>query len=78
MPTPVDTLVCDTARIAVWQHDAAFDYNRELIEPQQTIWEWLYHAIIGFLSEAFQDAMQYELSWIVFALVAVVVPQFPS
>jgi hypothetical protein len=72
MTLPVDTLVCDTARIAAWQQDAAFDYNRELIEPQQTIWEWLFQVIMGFLSEAFHDAMQYELSWIVFAIIAVV------
>ena len=72
MTLPVDTLVCDTARIAAWQQDVAFDYNRELIEPQQTIWEWLFQVIMGFLSEAFHDAMQYELSWIVFAIIAVV------
>ena len=71
MPIPVDTLVCDTARIAAWQQDTAYDYNRELIEPQQSILEWLFNIIMNFLSEAVQDAMRFELSWIVLAILAV-------
>lgn len=39
--SPTDTLVCDTAQIALWQSDAAYDYNRELITPQINIFEWL-------------------------------------
>ena len=50
MSLPVDTLVCDTARIAAWQQDSAFDYNRELIEPEQSILQWLFEVIIGFLT----------------------------
>ncbi|MCR5241292.1 MAG: DUF4129 domain-containing protein [Prevotella sp.] len=72
MNYPVDTLVCDTARIAAWQQDAAFDYNRELIEPQQSIWQWLYEVVIGFLGKLIQDAMQMELSWMLMALATVV------
>ena len=72
MNYPVDTLVCDTARIAAWQQDPAFDYNRELIEPQQSIWQWLYEVVIGFLGKLIQDAMQMELSWMLMALATVV------
>lgn len=71
MPIPIDTLVCDTASIVAWQQDPAFDYNRELIEPQQTILEWLFNVIMGFLAEAIQDAMRYELSWIFLAIFSV-------
>ena len=28
--SPADTLVCDTAQIALWQSDPAYNYNREL------------------------------------------------
>ena len=38
--SPSDTLVCDTAQVAVWQSDAAYDYNRELIAPEINIFEW--------------------------------------
>lgn len=72
MSLPVDTLICDTARIAVWQQDPAFDYNRELIEPQQSIWQWLYEVIIGFLGEMIQGVMQYEASWMLMALATLV------
>ena len=34
--SPADTLVCDTAQIALWQSDPAYNYNRELILPNLT------------------------------------------
>ena len=33
LTSPADTLVCDTAQIALWQSDPAYNYNRELITP---------------------------------------------
>lgn len=39
--TPADTLVCDTAQIAAWQRDEAYNYGRELLAPQDTLMEWL-------------------------------------
>ena len=51
MKVPVDTLVCDTARITAWQQDTAYDYNREPIEPQESILEWLFSVLMGFLRE---------------------------
>ena len=38
--SPADTLVCDTAQVAIWQSDAAYDYNRELIAPEINLFEW--------------------------------------
>ena len=37
---PADTLVCDTAQVAVWQSDPAFAYSRELIAPEINVLEW--------------------------------------
>ena len=34
LTSPADTLVCDTAQIALWQSDPAYNYNRELITPE--------------------------------------------
>ena len=39
--SPTDTLVCDTTQLAVWQSDADYNYNRELIAPEVNIFEWL-------------------------------------
>lgn len=39
--SPADTLVCDTTQLAVWQSDADYNYNRELIAPEVNIFEWL-------------------------------------
>ena len=41
LTSPADTLVCDTAQIALWQSDPAYNYNRELITPEMNIFEWL-------------------------------------
>lgn len=39
--SPVDTLVCDSARIAVWQSNPDYDYNRELMVPDESLFEML-------------------------------------
>ena len=39
--SPADTFVCDTTQLAVWQSDADYNYNRELIAPEVNIFEWL-------------------------------------
>lgn len=41
MTLPADTLVCDTARLAVWQSDGAYNYNRELLTPEVDVWAWV-------------------------------------
>ena len=38
----VDTLACDSAQIAALQQNPAYDYNRELVAQQQTLWDWLW------------------------------------
>ena len=40
MPVP-DTLCCDTMQIHAWQGDAAYDYQRELMDWQPSLWKWL-------------------------------------
>ena len=35
--SPADTLVCDSAQLAAFRSDAAYDYNRELITPEINI-----------------------------------------
>lgn len=49
----VDTLACDSVQIAALQHNPAYDYNRELVAQQQTLWDWLR----GELLEWFNDLL---------------------
>ena len=48
--SPADTLVCDTTQLAVWQSDADYNYNRELIAPEVNIFEWLNRSAISKVS----------------------------
>ena len=41
LTSPADTLVCDTAQIALWQSEPAYNYNRELITPEMNVFEWI-------------------------------------
>ena len=52
--SPADTLVCDSAQLAAFRSDAAYDYNRELITPEINIFEWIraYHDLPGHSSFA--------------------------
>ena len=36
-----DTLVCDTLQIHALQQNPAYNYNRELMARQETLWDWL-------------------------------------
>lgn len=52
MSTP-DTLCCDTAQIHAWQSDAAFDYQREFVNSQPNLWQWILMQVRDFLSSLF-------------------------
>lgn len=41
MTAPVDTLVYDTATVAIWQSSSEYDYNRELQTPEVDLIGWL-------------------------------------
>lgn len=46
----VDTLACDSAQIAALQQNPAYDYNRELVAQQQTLWDWLWQQVVDWLN----------------------------
>lgn len=41
MTAPADTLVYDTATVAIWQSGSEYDYNRELQTPEVDLIGWL-------------------------------------
>jgi hypothetical protein len=49
----VDTLCCDTAQIHAWQSDAAYDYQRELVNWHPSLWDWVIMYLNGLLSSIF-------------------------
>lgn len=51
--SPADTLVCDTTQVALWQADAAYDYNRELMAPEINIIEWISRLVGEILQKIF-------------------------
>ena len=56
--SPADTLVCDSAQLAAFRSDAAYDYNRELITPEINIFEWIrgqFGELLGGVFRAYHD-----------------------
>ncbi|MDL2247977.1 DUF4129 domain-containing protein, partial [Bacteroides sp. OttesenSCG-928-J23] len=41
MTLPNDTLVCDSARLASWQNNPLYDYNKELVAPDINLMEYI-------------------------------------
>lgn len=60
--SPADTLVCDTARVAAWQSDSAYAYNRELIAPDVNLLEWLSRWFGEVLQKLFGNSLVSEYS----------------
>ena len=45
MLAPTDTLTVDTSMIASWRSDTAYDYNRELMQSDFNLMDWLLEQI---------------------------------
>lgn len=48
-----DTLICDTGRIAMWQSNPDFDYNRDLVRPEVDLIQWISSWFGDWLSRIF-------------------------
>ena len=70
---PADTLVCDTAQIAVWQSESAYDYNRELITPDINIIEWINRQFAELLRKIFGSRFSEEYSELILICIAIVI-----
>lgn len=69
---PNDTLVCDTAKIALWQSDPAYDYNRELITPELNLFEWLSRQFGELLRKIFGSRFAEEYSTLILVCIAII------
>lgn len=70
---PVDTLVCDTAQVVVWQSDPVFAYSRELIAPEINVLEWLSGWFGRMLDKIFGNTFVEEYSDVVLICVAALI-----
>lgn len=48
-----DTLSCDTDRLAHWQNNPSYDYNRELQTPELDLYGWLNMQLMKLLEKIF-------------------------
>ena len=65
MTLQADTLVCDTARVAFWQSNPDYDYNRELMTPEIDIYGWLSMQLSKLLRAIFGSRFAEEYSGII-------------
>lgn len=72
LTSPADTLVCDTAKIALWQPDPAYDYNRELITPELNLFEWISKQFGEFLRKIFGSRFAEEYSGLILICIAII------
>lgn len=54
-PGAVDTLICDSARLATWRANPDYHYNRELVAPEVSLTELLNQWMKQFLRTLFGD-----------------------
>lgn len=71
LTSPADTLVCDTAQIALWQSDPAYNYNRELITPEMNVFEWISRQFGELLRKIFGSHFAEEYSGLILVCIAI-------
>ena len=71
--SPTDTLVCDTAQIALWQSDPAYSYNRELITPELNLFEWISKQFGEFMRKIFGSRFAEEYSGLILICIAIII-----
>lgn len=71
--TPADTLVCDTVKIAIWQSDSAYDYNRELITPELNVFDWIGRQFDHLLRKIFGSHFAEQYSELILICIAIII-----
>ncbi|MBQ8657199.1 MAG: DUF4129 domain-containing protein [Prevotella sp.] len=67
-----DTIVYNASRISEWQQMDDFDYNRETVESQTSILQWLLTQLLEFFNELLHQALNLEQTYWIFIAVIVV------
>lgn len=73
MTLQTDTLSCDTARLAHWQNNPLYDYNRELQTPDMDLYGWLDSQLMKLLSRIFGSRFAHDYSEVILITIFVVI-----
>ena len=58
----MDTLSCDTTLLSLMRNNGAYDYNRELVTPQVSLWDWVMQKLEEFLGRLFGEVTGHHLT----------------
>ncbi|MBR5929555.1 MAG: DUF4129 domain-containing protein [Prevotella sp.] len=58
----MDTLSCDTTLLSLMRNNGAYDYNRELVTPQVSLWDWVMQKLEEFLGRIFGEVTGHHLT----------------
>lgn len=70
--TPTDTLVCDSAKVALFQSSPEYAYSNELSAPEINLFEWIIKKVGEFLNSLFNKFSNANDSWLIILIIAVV------
>lgn len=72
MILPNDTLACDSTRLASWQNNPDFDYNRELVMPEVSLMDWISSWFERMMRVIFGNEFAEEYSNIIFIAIFII------
>jgi len=58
-----DTLLIDSTRIAAWQDDGRYDYDREMVGGSQNLLDWIVSVITEWVNETFDVMMDNDVTY---------------
>lgn len=68
-----DTLCVDSARIAVWQEDGRYDYDREIVGGNENLLEWIASVVSRWLHKTFGTVLSDDVVYYVLVVLGAVV-----
>ena len=72
MITPTDTLHIDAAMLEAWRDNSAYDYNRELVQSEFSLREWLMEQIRDFFDNIFDSQAYSENETLIWTIASIV------
>ena len=67
-----DTIVYNASRIAEWQQMYAYDYNREAVESQSDLLQWLIGMLMQLIDDIIQGVVRLDITTYVFIAIVVI------
>lgn len=67
-----DTIAYNASRIAEWQQMDAYDYNREAVESQSDLLQWLIGMLMQLIDDMIQGVVRLDITTYVFIAIVVI------